>query len=75
MKWKSYRELVFQNKLGPNNADHVIEFKLSAFLLIDEVACALPEECEKICGTPTGCSNTAYPKLVMEILPTGLKGK
>ncbi len=38
---------------------------------VDEVACADPEECADICGNPVGCTDTAYARLVMELLPTG----
>uniref|UniRef100_A0A674G8V0 Sodium/myo-inositol cotransporter 2 n=1 Tax=Taeniopygia guttata TaxID=59729 RepID=A0A674G8V0_TAEGU len=38
------------------------------------VACADPEICQKICGNPSGCSDIAYPKLVLELLPVGLRG-
>ncbi|XP_039266412.2 sodium/glucose cotransporter 4-like [Styela clava] len=44
-----------------------VEFK-------DEVACVDPDECMKHCGTKVGCSNVAYPKLVIKILPVGLRG-
>jgi len=37
----------------------------------DEVACADPESCTAACGNPVGCSNIAYPKLVLELMPTG----
>lgn len=37
----------------------------------DEVACADPETCLKVCSNPSGCSDIAYPKLVLELLPTG----
>ncbi|ROT86015.1 hypothetical protein C7M84_022124 [Penaeus vannamei] len=40
----------------------------------ERVACADPEECIKICGSPGGCSNIAYPELVLNLLPTGLAG-
>ncbi|XP_042863337.1 sodium/glucose cotransporter 4-like [Penaeus japonicus] len=40
----------------------------------ERVACADPEECIKICGSPGGCSNIAYPELVLNLLPTGLSG-
>lgn len=40
-------------------------------LCIDEVACAEPEVCREICGNPVGCSDIAYAKLVMELLPAG----
>ena len=37
----------------------------------DEVACADPDICEEVCGNRVGCSNIAYPKLVLELMPTG----
>uniref|UniRef100_A0A8C1C5Y8 Solute carrier family 5 member 9 n=1 Tax=Cyprinus carpio carpio TaxID=630221 RepID=A0A8C1C5Y8_CYPCA len=39
-----------------------------------EVGCVDPEECMKICGASVGCSNIAYPKLVVELMPMGLRG-
>ncbi|XP_019505382.1 PREDICTED: sodium/myo-inositol cotransporter 2 isoform X2 [Hipposideros armiger] len=47
---------------------------VSRVLFTDQVACADPEICQKVCGNPSGCSDIAYPKLVLEILPTGLRG-
>jgi uncharacterized sodium:solute symporter family permease YidK len=40
----------------------------------DLVGCADPEECFRICGTAAGCSNIAYPKLVIDLMPTGARG-
>uniref|UniRef100_A0A8C9AC14 Sodium/myo-inositol cotransporter 2 n=1 Tax=Prolemur simus TaxID=1328070 RepID=A0A8C9AC14_PROSS len=47
---------------------------VSRILFPDEVACADPEICRKVCSNPSGCSDIAYPKLVLELLPTGLRG-
>nr|XP_002131980.1 sodium/glucose cotransporter 5-like [Ciona intestinalis] len=47
---------------------------VSRALFPNEVACAVPSECLKICGNEQGCSNIAYPKLVLEVLPSGLRG-
>ncbi|XP_062263333.1 sodium/myo-inositol cotransporter 2 [Platichthys flesus] len=47
---------------------------ISRILYTDDVACAEPEQCKQICGNPVGCSDTAYARLVMELLPTGLRG-
>uniref|UniRef100_A0AAX7TUT9 Sodium/myo-inositol cotransporter 2 n=1 Tax=Astatotilapia calliptera TaxID=8154 RepID=A0AAX7TUT9_ASTCA len=47
---------------------------ISRILYTDEVACAEPEVCREICGNPVGCSDIAYAKLVMELLPAGLRG-
>lgn len=37
----------------------------------DEVGCVVPEVCKRVCGTEVGCSNIAYPKLVVSIMPNG----
>ena len=37
----------------------------------DKVACAVPSECEKHCGAAVGCTNIAYPTLVVELMPNG----
>ncbi|KAH0631738.1 hypothetical protein JD844_019490 [Phrynosoma platyrhinos] len=47
---------------------------ISRILFPDLVACADPAICKEICGNPSGCSDIAYPKLVIELLPIGLRG-
>ncbi|XP_030623253.1 sodium/glucose cotransporter 1 isoform X2 [Chanos chanos] len=47
---------------------------ISRVLYPDEVACVVPEECSAYCGAPVGCSNIAYPKLVVDLMPNGLRG-
>ncbi|XP_028817532.1 sodium/glucose cotransporter 2 [Denticeps clupeoides] len=47
---------------------------ISRVLYPDEVGCVVPEICKKVCGTEVGCSNIAYPKLVVSLMPTGLRG-
>ncbi|XP_056190182.1 sodium/mannose cotransporter SLC5A10 isoform X2 [Falco biarmicus] len=47
---------------------------ISRVLYPDTVACVDPEECTRVCGTAVGCSNIAYPKLVVELMPSGLRG-
>lgn len=37
----------------------------------DEVACVVPEVCKRVCGTEVGCSNIAYPQLVVRLMPNG----
>ena len=37
----------------------------------DDVGCVVPSECLRACGAEIGCSNIAYPKLVMELMPVG----
>ena len=38
---------------------------------VDSVGCVDPEECVKVCGAEVGCSNIAFPKLVIELMPSG----
>ncbi|KAM3599555.1 uncharacterized protein V6R79_007871 [Siganus canaliculatus] len=47
---------------------------ISRILYTDEVACVEPEKCIEYCGASVGCTNIAYPKLVVEIMPNGLRG-
>uniref|UniRef100_A0A8C2SYB7 Sodium/mannose cotransporter SLC5A10 n=1 Tax=Coturnix japonica TaxID=93934 RepID=A0A8C2SYB7_COTJA len=47
---------------------------ISRVLFPDAVACVDPEECTHVCGAAVGCSNIAYPKLVVELMPSGLRG-
>ncbi|KXJ05011.1 Sodium/glucose cotransporter 2, partial [Exaiptasia diaphana] len=35
------------------------------------VACSVPEKCMEICGSEVGCTNIAYPELVLKLMPTG----
>ncbi|NXX51659.1 SC5A1 protein, partial [Tricholaema leucomelas] len=47
---------------------------ISRILYPDVVACVVPEICEQHCGTAVGCTNIAYPKMVVELMPNGLRG-
>lgn len=47
---------------------------ISRVLYTDEVGCAVPSECERICGSSVGCTNIAYPLLVLRLMPIGLSG-
>ena len=44
---------------------------LDILVFTEEVACADPDICEAVCGNRIGCSNIAYPKLVLELMPSG----
>ncbi|XP_022083327.1 sodium/myo-inositol cotransporter-like isoform X2 [Acanthaster planci] len=52
----------------------VLPGMISRVLFTDEVACASEETCMAVCGSPSGCSNIAYPKLALGVLPVGLRG-
>ncbi|KAG2470706.1 SC5A1 protein, partial [Polypterus senegalus] len=47
---------------------------ISRILYPDVVACVAPEQCKAICNVPVGCSNIAYPRLVIKLMPDGLRG-
>lgn len=34
----------------------------------------VPEVCKRVCGTEVGCSNIAYPRLVVKLMPNGEGG-
>ncbi|NXH48145.1 SC5A2 protein, partial [Dicaeum eximium] len=40
----------------------------------DVIGCADPQVCSRACGSALGCSNVAYPRLVLSLLPQGLRG-
>ncbi|XP_044043663.1 solute carrier family 5 member 3a [Siniperca chuatsi] len=52
----------------------VIPGMISRILFADELACISPEHCMEVCGSAAGCSNMAYPRLVMSVMPVGLRG-
>uniref|UniRef100_A0AAQ4QYU1 Sodium/myo-inositol cotransporter n=1 Tax=Gasterosteus aculeatus aculeatus TaxID=481459 RepID=A0AAQ4QYU1_GASAC len=52
----------------------VIPGMISRILFADELACISPEHCLQVCGSASGCSNLAYPRLVMSLMPVGLRG-
>lgn len=35
----------------------------------------VPEVCKRVCGTEVGCSNIAYPRLVVKLMPNGEGGQ
>ncbi|XP_074023712.1 sodium/glucose cotransporter 2-like [Numenius arquata] len=48
---------------------------MAARVLFPEVVgCADPQGCRRACGSEGGCSNLAYPRLVIALLPPGLRG-
>uniref|UniRef100_A0A8C6NYD9 Sodium/mannose cotransporter SLC5A10 n=1 Tax=Nothobranchius furzeri TaxID=105023 RepID=A0A8C6NYD9_NOTFU len=52
----------------------IVPGMISRALYPDSVGCVDPEECVRVCGTEVGCSNIAFPKLVIELMPSGLRG-
>ncbi|XP_076021963.1 LOW QUALITY PROTEIN: sodium/myo-inositol cotransporter-like [Genypterus blacodes] len=52
----------------------VIPGMISRIFFADELACISPEHCMEVCGSEAGCSNVVYPRLVMSVMPSGLRG-
>uniref|UniRef100_A0A3B4A5L1 Sodium/myo-inositol cotransporter n=1 Tax=Periophthalmus magnuspinnatus TaxID=409849 RepID=A0A3B4A5L1_9GOBI len=52
----------------------VIPGMISRIMFADEIVCIGPEHCMAVCGSQAGCSNIAYPRLVMAVMPVGLRG-
>ncbi|XP_032899392.1 LOW QUALITY PROTEIN: sodium/glucose cotransporter 1-like [Amblyraja radiata] len=47
---------------------------ISRILYTDTIACVVPSLCKQYCETEVGCSNIAYPTLVVRLMPAGLRG-
>ncbi|XP_075676795.1 sodium/myo-inositol cotransporter-like isoform X2 [Dermatophagoides pteronyssinus] len=47
---------------------------ISRILYTDQVACVDPVECFKHCQNRHSCTNVAYPRLVLGVMPSPLKG-
>ncbi|XP_022257731.1 sodium/glucose cotransporter 4-like isoform X2 [Limulus polyphemus] len=43
-------------------------------LFTDQIGCSRPEACYAACKNKGGCSNIAYPLLVLELMPPGARG-
>lgn len=43
-------------------------------LFPDVVGCTDPEQCRRYCGNARGCTNIAYPLLVLRLMPAGGRG-
>ncbi|ESP02204.1 hypothetical protein LOTGIDRAFT_230588 [Lottia gigantea] len=52
----------------------IIPGMISRILFPDEIACADPDKCQAVCGNRAGCTNIAYPLLVLKKMPDGLRG-
>ncbi|XP_074640673.1 sodium/glucose cotransporter 4-like isoform X2 [Tubulanus polymorphus] len=47
---------------------------MARILFPDTVGCSDPESCKKYCGKERGCSDIAYPMLVLKLMPVGARG-
>ncbi|KAK3105233.1 hypothetical protein FSP39_020356 [Pinctada imbricata] len=47
---------------------------ISRILYPDEVACVDEDICYEVCQTYAGCTNIAYPRIVLGLMPDGLRG-
>ncbi|XP_078062818.1 sodium/glucose cotransporter 1 isoform X2 [Mustelus asterias] len=47
---------------------------ISRILYTDVVGCVVPSICKSYCDADVGCTNIAYPRLVVKLMPMGLRG-
>ncbi|XP_060062620.1 sodium/mannose cotransporter SLC5A10-like [Ylistrum balloti] len=47
---------------------------ISRVLFPESVACNSEEKCMEVCENPVGCSNIAYPQLILGLAPIGMRG-
>ncbi|XP_072101147.1 sodium/glucose cotransporter 1 isoform X2 [Mobula birostris] len=47
---------------------------ISRILYTNVIACVVPSLCKRYCDVEAGCSNIAYPMLVVNLMPRGLRG-
>ncbi|XP_021360196.1 sodium/myo-inositol cotransporter 2-like [Mizuhopecten yessoensis] len=47
---------------------------ISRVLYPESLVCQNAEMCMRVCNNPAGCSNLAYPKLILSLAPTGMRG-
>ncbi|MPC42544.1 Sodium/glucose cotransporter 4 [Portunus trituberculatus] len=66
-------QVMVQRVMAARSLSHA-KGMISRVLFPNEVGCVDPEECYKFCGSRVSCSNSAYPKLVLEYLPSGMRG-
>ncbi|CAG0895970.1 unnamed protein product [Darwinula stevensoni] len=52
----------------------VLPGMISRVFYTDDIACISPEKCQAYCGNPVSCTNMAYPRLILEIMPPGMRG-
>ncbi|CAF3529565.1 unnamed protein product [Rotaria socialis] len=52
----------------------VIPGMVARILFQDKIGCATPESCKQICDNEASCTDIAYPIIVIELMPNGLRG-
>ncbi|XP_052790809.1 sodium/glucose cotransporter 4-like [Mya arenaria] len=52
----------------------VLPGMIARILYTETVGCTDPEVCMEVCGSPSGCTNIAYPTLVIDLMPPGARG-
>ena len=48
--------------------------KNQIFRFLDSIGCATEDTCMNACEEAAGCTNYAYAKLVLFLMPSGLRG-
>ncbi|CAF0983797.1 unnamed protein product [Adineta ricciae] len=52
----------------------IIPGMVARILFQDKIGCSSPQTCKEICGNEASCTDIAYPLIVIELMPNGLRG-
>ncbi len=52
----------------------VIPGMVARILFQDKIGCSTRETCKEICDNEASCTDIAYPLIVIELMPNGLRG-
>ncbi|CAF1234686.1 unnamed protein product [Rotaria sordida] len=52
----------------------IIPGMVARILFQDKIACSTPQTCKEICNNEASCTDIAYPLIVIELMPRGLRG-
>ncbi|CAF4594178.1 unnamed protein product [Rotaria socialis] len=52
----------------------IIPGMVARILFQDRIGCSTPQTCKEICGSESSCTDIAYPLIVIELMPRGLRG-
>ena len=52
----------------------VIPGMVSRVMWVNEIGCVVPGQCKEACDNEAGCTNFAYPFLVLRLMPSGVRG-
>ncbi|CAF4876525.1 unnamed protein product [Rotaria sp. Silwood1] len=52
----------------------IIPGMVARILFPDKIGCSSPQTCKEVCNNEASCTDIAYPLIVIELMPSGLRG-